>query len=70
MFDAGKKIIFSGIQPSGEFTIGNYFGAIKNWATLQNEFNCIYSIVDLHAITVPQVPAESAPAYARVRRPC
>jgi tryptophanyl-tRNA synthetase len=58
MFDAGKKIIFSGIQPSGEFTIGNYFGAIKNWATLQNEFNCIYSIVDLHAITVPQVPAE------------
>lgn len=58
MFDSSKKIIFSGIQPSGEFTIGNYFGAIKNWAKLQDEFNCVYSIVDLHAITVPQVPAE------------
>ncbi len=53
-----KKIIFSGIQPSGEFTIGNYYGAIKNWQKLQDEYNCIYCIVDMHAITVSQVPAQ------------
>ena len=51
-----KKIVFSGVQPSGELTIGNYIGAIKNWIELQEEYDCYYSIVDLHAITVPQVP--------------
>ncbi len=56
-FDKDKKIIFSGIQPSGEFTIGNYYGAIKNWVATQEEYNCIYSLVDLHAITVLQDPA-------------
>ncbi|AAK78603.1 tryptophanyl-tRNA synthetase [Clostridium acetobutylicum DSM 1731] len=49
-----KKVIFSGIQPSGELTIGNYFGAIKNWVKLQDEYDCYYCIVDLHAITVKQ----------------
>ena len=58
MFDQEKKIIFSGIQPSGEFTLGNYLGAIKNWAVLQKSYNCIYCIVDMHAITVLQKPAE------------
>lgn len=51
-----KKIIFSGIQPTGAFTLGNYIGAIKNWVKLQDEYNCIYSIVDMHAITVRQDP--------------
>lgn len=53
-----KKIVFSGVQPSGSLTIGNYLGAIKNWVELQDEYNCYYSIVDLHAITVPQVPKD------------
>lgn len=50
------KTIFSGIQPSGDLTIGNYFGAIKNWLKLQDEYNCFFCIVDLHAITVRQDP--------------
>ncbi|MBZ2175580.1 tryptophan--tRNA ligase [Schnuerera sp. xch1] len=54
----GKKTVFSGIQPSGSLTIGNYIGAIKNWISLQNEYDCYYCIVDLHAITVPQVPKD------------
>ena len=53
-----KKTILSGIQSSGEFTIGNYFGAIKNWVERQDDYNCIYFIADMHAITVNQVPAE------------
>ena len=53
-----NKIVFSGVQPSGELTIGNYIGAIKNWIELQEEYDCYYSIVDLHAITVPQVPKD------------
>ena len=53
-----KKTIFSGVQPSGNLTIGNYLGAIKNWTDLQDEYNCIYCVVDMHAITVRQVPAD------------
>ncbi len=53
-----KKLIFSGIQPTGTFTLGNYIGAIRNWGPLQEEYNCIYSIVDLHAITVKQDPVK------------
>ena len=52
-----KKIIFSGIQPTGIFTLGNYIGAIRNWGSLQDEYNCVYSIVDMHSITVRQEPA-------------
>ncbi|WP_105203279.1 tryptophan--tRNA ligase [Neobittarella massiliensis] len=55
---APKKRIFSGIQPTGIFTLGNYLGAIKNWGPLQDEYDCIYSIVDQHAITVRQDPAK------------
>ncbi len=51
-----KKRIFSGIQPSGSLHIGNYLGAIKNWVELQNEYESIFCIVDLHAITVLQNP--------------
>lgn len=53
-----KKRIFSGIQPSGELTLGSYMGAIKNWVSLQDEYECFYCIVDMHAITVRQNPAE------------
>lgn len=53
-----KKTIFSGIQPSGGLTIGNYLGAIKNWVSLQESYNSIYCIVDLHAITVPKEPKD------------
>lgn len=53
-----KKIIFSGIQPSGDLTLGNYLGAIKNWLTLQDEYDCYFCVVDLHAITVPQKAAD------------
>jgi len=50
--------IFSGVQPSGNLHIGNYLGAIKNWMKLQDEFESIFCVVDLHAITVPQNPEE------------
>lgn len=54
----GKKTIFSGIQPTGCITLGNYIGALKNWVALQSDYNCIFSVVDLHSITVRQDPAE------------
>jgi len=53
-----KKIIFSGVQPSGVLTIGNYLGAIKNWVKLQDEYTCYYCVVDMHALTVRQDPAD------------
>ena len=55
---ARKKVIFSGIQPSGDLTLGSYMGAIKNWVALSDEYECYYCIVDMHAITVRQVPAD------------
>ncbi|MFI3169252.1 MAG: tryptophan--tRNA ligase [Faecalibacterium sp.] len=53
-----KKRILSGIQPTGTFTLGNYIGAVRNWAKLQDDFECLYMIADLHALTVRGVPAE------------
>ena len=50
--------IFSGVQPTGNLHLGNYLGAIRNWVALQNDFECIFCIVDLHALTLPQDPAE------------
>ena len=50
--------IFSGIQPTGNLHLGNYLGAIRNWVVLQHDFECIFCIVDLHALTQPQDPAE------------
>ncbi len=50
------KRIFSGIQPSGRLHLGNYLGAIKNWISLQDEYECIWGIVDFHAITVSYAP--------------
>ncbi len=56
--DTKKKRILSGIQPTGTFTLGNYLGAVRNWAKLQDEFECLYMIADLHALTVKCVPAD------------
>mgnify|MGYP001090843513 CR=1 FL=1 len=53
-----KKVIFSAIQPTGTITLGNYLGALKNWIKLQDDYNCIYALADLHAITVRQDPAK------------
>ena len=53
----GKKIMMSGIQPSGILTIGNYLGAIRNWKKLQQDFDCVYMLADLHTLTVRQDPA-------------
>ena len=50
--------IFSGVQPTGNLHLGNYLGAIKNWVSLQKDFECIFCIVDLHAITIKQDPKE------------
>ncbi len=55
---AGRKRVFSGIQPSGDLHLGNYIGAISQWIKMQNQYECFFCIVDLHAITVPQDPKE------------
>ncbi|MCX7714506.1 MAG: tryptophan--tRNA ligase [Clostridia bacterium] len=56
--ETAKKVIFSGVQPSGNITLGNYLGAIKNWVELQKDYYCNYAIMDLHSITVRQNPKE------------
>jgi len=53
-----KKVIFSGTKPSGDLTLGNYIGALKNWVKLQDDYDCFYCSVDLHAITVMQNPSD------------
>jgi tryptophanyl-tRNA synthetase len=55
---ARAKRVFSGIQPTGEVHLGNYVGALRNWARLINDYDCVYSLVDYHAITLPYPPAE------------
>ena len=71
-----RKRILSGIQPTGTPTLGNYLGALRNWALLQNSYDCLYMVADLHALTVRQVPAElpqhpepGRPAAGRWHRP-
>lgn len=56
--DKNKKTIFSAVQPSGFLTLGNYLGAIKNWINFQDNYNCIFSLADLHTITVKQNPKD------------
>ncbi|MBP5268010.1 MAG: tryptophan--tRNA ligase, partial [Ruminococcus sp.] len=67
-FSKDKKLILSMIQPTGTFTLGNYLGAVKNWGPLQEEFNCVYAVADLHSLTVTQEPSalrkNSLQAYA------
>ena len=58
--------IFSGIQPTGDLHLGNYLGALKNWVNLQHDYECLYCVVDLHAITVWQEPDALAPATREV----
>ncbi|WP_439257511.1 tryptophan--tRNA ligase [Lonepinella sp. BR2271] len=53
-----KPVVLSGVQPSGELTIGNYLGALRQWVKMQDDFECLFCIVDLHAITVRQDPAQ------------
>ena len=53
-----KKRVFSGVQPTGNLHLGNYLGAIKNFVDLQKKMECIYCVVDLHAITVFQDPKQ------------
>ncbi|MBT8193814.1 MAG: tryptophan--tRNA ligase [Acidimicrobiia bacterium] len=53
-----KQVVFSGIQPTGDIHIGNYLGALRNWVRLQDDYDTIYCIVDLHALTIPQDPTE------------
>ncbi len=60
-----KQRIFSGIQPTGNLTLGNYIGALRNFGILQDEYDCLYSIVDMHALTVRQNPAELRKACLR-----
>ena len=55
---AAKKVMYSAVQPSGNLTIGNFTGAIRNWVRMQDEYNCFYAIANMHAITVRQEPAE------------
>lgn len=58
MNQENRKRIFSAIQPSGTITLGNYLGAIKNWIPLQEDYDCLFAVADLHAITVRQLPAD------------
>ena len=58
MIVSNQKRVFSGIQPTGDFHVGNYVGALKNWVALQDEYETIYCVVDLHAMTVPFEPSE------------
>ena len=53
-----KKIILSGIQPSGNLCIGNYLGALRNWKELQDQYESIFLVVDMHALTVEQIPSD------------
>ena len=53
-----KKVLYSGMQATGNLTLGNYLGALKNWVTLNEEYECFFSVVDMHSITVRQDPVE------------
>ena len=55
---AFKELVFSGVQPTGNLHLGNYLGAIRNWVALQHDYECIFCIVDLHALTQPQDPVQ------------
>lgn len=63
-----KQRVFSGIQPTGDIHIGNYIGALKNWVAMQEEYDAIYCVVDLHALTQPQDPAELSAARMRTAK--
>lgn len=60
------KRVFSGVQPSGVLTLGNYLGALKNFVKAQHQHDCLFCVVDLHALTVPQDPMELRENVRRV----
>lgn len=62
MAEEKRKRILSGIQPTGTPTLGNYIGAVRNWALLQSDYDCLYMVADLHSLTVRQVPQTCAAA--------
>src|SRR5690606_19688437 len=53
-----KQSVLSGIQPTGQFHLGNYFGAVRQWVKMSERLDCMYMVVDMHAISVPQNPAQ------------
>ena len=53
-----KEVVFSAIQPSGTITLGNYLGALKNWKMMCEDYNCLYAVADLHALTIHPDPAK------------
>ena len=63
----GKGVIFSGMRPTGRLHLGNYLGALRNWVALQQEYRCIYSAVDIHALTTVESPAETAEIQPNIR---
>ena len=63
----GKKVLFSGMQATGNLTLGNYLGALKNWVTLSDEYECFYSVVDMHSITVRQTVFIISPMFPDMR---
>ena len=63
----GKGVIFSGMRPTGRLHLGNYLGALQNWVTLQQDYQCIYSAVDIHALTTIESPAETAEIQPNIR---
>ena len=65
---SNKKLVFSGVQPTGNLHLGNYLGALRNFVLLQKEMNCIYCVVDLHAITTFQNPNELKKKATRCRQ--
>lgn len=66
--DGARRRVFSGIQPTGDIHIGNHLGALRNWAAMQDEYDTIYCVVDLHALTLPQDPGELAAARLRTAK--
>ena len=66
--DRSRRRVFSGIQPTGDIHIGNHLGALRNWAAMQDEYDTIYCVVDLHALTLPQDPRELAAARIRTAK--
>ena len=63
----GKGVIFSGMRPTGRLHLGNYLGALQNWVALQQDYRCIYSAVDIHALTTVESPAETAEIRPNIR---
>ena len=65
MAEEKRKRILSGIQPTGTPTLGNYIGAVRNWALLQSDYDCLYMVADLHSLTVRQVAADLRRRFAQ-----